>query len=551
MAAFRLPVRHETGANHACFSPDGRLFVTSGFDYQLRLHHAGRHQLVAPVLHHTALVEALAFSADGRFLASADAKGLVRVWDLMPRGLTVLAGAVAKPAPLFSPDGRWIVLRDTQDRLHLYETRSGAESSESLFEPKKGNLTFPRAETEEEWRFTAERGAPTDMAWDSTGSFLGVALGTNGARVWDIAANQLVTAVTNVGSVLSVAFAPGGTVLAVGTASGDVIRRAIATGGAEPQRWTSPFPILRLAWSHDGRWLATGGSRAVQVWNAVTGAPHGGVMPVDDILSALEFAPDSRHLLVAAGNNAIEPGSAWLLDLPSLRSVHPPMSHGDGVAVAIYSRTGEWVASGGEDNVVRLWHASTGLSAGPEMRHSGIVNALQFDLTERWQAAGGNDGFLRVWSIPAGDLCGPALPFGRSTPSVLFSPDGDRILACTHSENSWLVSFAPDWSPVDEVERIARGQTALKIGPSGALEQVPPSFLASEFATQRMSNGIFTNAASATAWHESLAQQAEASGTWFSATFYLRLLRELHPDDSELARRLERAQKLADGSSRL
>ena len=547
VTAFRLPVRHESGANHARFSPDGRLFATTGFDYQLRLHHAGRHQLVSPLLHHTALVESLAFSADGRFLASADAKGLVRVWDLMPRGLTALVGAAAKPNPLFSPDGRQIVARDLQDRLRVFDTRADQGSGEVLFQPAGAN-----ADTRQDVSTgaMAARGAPTDLAWDSSGRFLAAAVGTNGARVWDFRSRRLVAAMTNAGTALSVTFGPGGSMLVIGTESGGVLRWDLATGRQVPPLLAGQFPVTALAWSRYGRWLAAGGERAVQVWDAGTGIPLGGAVPVNDILSALEFAPDGRHLLVGAGNTAIEPGSAWQLELPSLRSLLPPMSHGDGVAIAAYSHEGKWVASGGEDNVVRLWHASDGSAAGPEMRHAGIVNTLQFDPTDHWLAAGGNDGFLRVWSVPAGELCGPALPFGLSTPSVAFSPTGDRIFAGTHAENSWLVSFAPDQRALDEIERIARGQTALQRGPSGALEQVPPATLAREFAIQLPAGGVFTNAAAAAAWHESLAQPAEAAGAWFSAEFHLRHLAAWRPDDTNLLHRAEQARTQRAGPPR-
>ena len=136
VSAFRLPIRHETGANQVLLSPDGRLLATAGFDYQLRLLGADRHQLAAPLLHHTALVEALAFSADGRFLASADAKGLVRVWDLQPRGVIALPGLAAKPTPRFTPGGKLLVGRDLSDRLRVWDTRTSAPVGEALHEPE-------------------------------------------------------------------------------------------------------------------------------------------------------------------------------------------------------------------------------------------------------------------------------------------------------------------------------------------------------------------------------------------------------------------------------
>jgi WD40 repeat protein len=65
---------HESGANQALFSPEGTLLMTTGFDYQLRIYHARRQQLVAPIMHRAALIQSVAFSPDGRFLAAGESK---------------------------------------------------------------------------------------------------------------------------------------------------------------------------------------------------------------------------------------------------------------------------------------------------------------------------------------------------------------------------------------------------------------------------------------------------------------------------------------------
>jgi eukaryotic-like serine/threonine-protein kinase len=534
---YRLPVRHETGANQALFSPDGRLLVTAGFDYQLRILDAVRHQLIAPVLHHTALVEAVAFSADGRFLASADANGLVRVWDLQPRGLTHLARATAKPTPQFSPDGRLLVIRETTDRLLLLDAATGRQMEPPLFTPPNFANADVRTAVEENWRTAAARGAPNDIAFDRSGRFLAAAFGIEGAKVWDCSTRE-VRSFTLPSSILTVAFNPAGTVLAVGTDAGGIHRWNVKDGAqaAPPLPW--PHVASFLAWSGDGRWLAAGATRAVQVWDAARHATLGHTMPVDDILSTLRFSPDSARLLVAAGNDRIEPSFAKLMELPSLKPAFQSMIHGDGVAFAEFSSDGRFIATGGEDNVVKLWRASDGSAAAPAMRHGGIVNALSFDRSGRLLAAGGNDGFVRLWDVTRGELCGPAVPLGRTTPSVVFNPNSHYVLAATHTEGAWFLSLEPDRHALGDLSRIASGQTALRLGPNGPLEQIQIYELASLFARSAAAQTAFTDPAQRIAWYERIALLGESSGDQFLAVFHLERLASLKPDNPAVAARL-------------
>lgn len=535
--AFGTPIRHETGANQTVFSPDGRLLVTAGYDYQLRILHAGRHQLAAPVLHHTALVEAVAFSADGGLLASADAKGLVRVWNLRARGVITLAGVPAKPEAVFTADGKQLVARDGQDRLRVFDATSGVGIGEPLY---NGDLETHRESAAAE-PGQGHWGAPMDLSLDASKRFLAAAVGSHGVRIWELATRKLVASWTNVGEVFSVAFDPKGTALATGDGIGQVVIRSVSTGREIGKCLTEQAQVKRLAWSPSGQWLAAGSDQEIEVWDAPTMTRIGN-LPARDRLAAMRFSREGGRILTAAGNKGIIPGSARLWELPSLDSTLPPMEHGDGVASAALSSDGLWVATGGEDNVVRLWHAASALPASRAMRHEAIIWALDFDSTSRWLAVVSNSRDLRIWNIPRGDLSGPVLPLDSSAFAVMFSPDSERIFIGTDQRNSVLVSFAPDPSSLEEIERTARGQTALRSGLDGALETATLSALVTDFGTRLPSGEIFTNAVQAAQWHESLAVASEATGGWFTAEFHLRWLSRLRPNDETFRFRLERAQ---------
>jgi WD40 repeat protein len=110
------------------------------------------------------------------------------------------------------------------------------------------------------------------------------------------------------GSVLALAFSPDGVRLAHGNQDASVhfweLRRK-----RELEMTGYPFKVRELAWSGDGRWLATGGSDVVTVWDFAGRGPRGSrpreLERHEERLVALAFQPSGRLLASTAADGLV------------------------------------------------------------------------------------------------------------------------------------------------------------------------------------------------------------------------------------------------------
>jgi WD40 repeat protein/transcriptional regulator with XRE-family HTH domain len=245
-------------------------------------------------------------------------------------------------------------------------------------------------------------GVVTSVAFSPKGKILATGSDDDMIRLWDVATHQIIGApvLGGNGPVTSVAFSPDGTTLATSSDDGTVRLWNVATPQQRGRPITVPGgPVHSVAFSPDGTTLATVGTDGkARLWNVATrrqsGRPFvgqgGGV-------TAAAFSHDGEFLATGNVDNTV-----WLWDIATHRPTRTPLTNnftGSVISVA-FSPDGTTLATGSTDGTAQLWNLTTYRKAGPPLTgHTGPVTSVAFSPDGTTLATGSTDGTVRLWNV--------------------------------------------------------------------------------------------------------------------------------------------------------
>ncbi|MFN0074910.1 MAG: DUF1553 domain-containing protein [Prosthecobacter sp.] len=185
--------------------------------------------------------------------------------------------------------------------------------------------------------------------------------------------------------------------------------------------------VQSLAWNADGSLLAAGGYRTVLVWHAADWkVAHTMTAPLEGRVTGLVFLPDNITLVLAEGATSLK-GMLHRWKLGEAKPAQTVEAHADNILSLALSRDGKQLATGGADNLAKVWEAATFKEIAKIEGHVGHVVALGFNHDGKWLATGSADKDLKVWDIASKEML--MLLGDKATPvtALMWSPDSTSL----------------------------------------------------------------------------------------------------------------------------
>ncbi len=423
---------HREGVMSIAFSPDGKTIASSSDDHTIKLWNLEGKELLT-LTGHSNRVMSVTFSPDGKAIASGSGDRTIKLWNLEGKELLTLTGHSNWVNSIaFSPDGKTIVSSSGDRTIKLWNLEG------------KELLTL-----------TGHSNEVNSIAFSPDGKTIASSSDDHTIKLWNLEGKELLTLTGHIYGVLSIAFSPDGKTIASGSYDNSI--KLWNLEGKELRTLMGHiYGVMSIAFSPDGKTITSGSyDNSIKLWN-LEGRELLTLMGHSNEVNSIAFSPDGKTIASGSGDKTIK---LWNLEGKELRTL---MGHSNEVNSIAFSPDGKTIASGSLDKTIKLWNLE-GKELRTLMGHSNLVLSVAFSPNRITIASGSFDKTIKLWNLEGKEVL-TLTGHSYEIMSVAFSPDGKTIASGSsdktiklwnlegkelrtlmgHSDRVLSIAFSPD-----------------------------------------------------------------------------------------------------------
>ncbi|WGV27261.1 NB-ARC domain-containing protein [Halotia branconii] len=386
------------------FSPDGKILATGDADGQTYLWQVEDRKLLFTCTGHSIWVRSVAFSPDGQILASGSDDQTIKLWDVHTgnclktlQGHTNWVRSVA-----FSPDGQTLASGSEDQTIKLWDVHTG-----NCFKTLEENTNRVRS-----------------VAFSPDGQILASGSEKQTIKLWDVHTGECLKTLQKHSSwVRSVAFSPNGQILASGSDDQTVKLWDVYTGESFRTLQGHTNRVWSVAFSPDGQILASGSDdQTVKLWDVHTGQCLKTLKGHTYRVKSVAFSPDDQTVASGSENQTVK-----LWDVHTGQCLKTFQGNSNRVRTVAFSPNGQILASGSEQQTVKLSDVHTGKCLKILQGHNSWVRSLAFSPDSQTLASGSENQTVKLWDVHRGNCLQILRGHSSRIRIVAFSPDGQTL----------------------------------------------------------------------------------------------------------------------------
>ena len=387
------------GAYSLCYSPDSRYVASGSWDKTIKLWDVASGECIKAFAGHTDRINSVCYSPNGKYIVSGSEDKTIKLWEVATgECIKTLAGHTDRiNSVCYSPDGKYIVSGSEDKTIKLWEAATG-ECIKTL----------------------SEHTSPVyAVAYSLDGKTVASGSLDITIKIWKVATGECIKTLETGAVVRSVSYSPDGAYLASSFWNNEIKLWDIATEECVKTFGGHTNSVSSVAYSLDGKYLATGSADGVKLWNVTTGEHVKKLNGQGNVV----YSPDGKY--IASRTSKV----VNLSEVATGECIKRFEGHTDTIYSVAYSPDGKYIASGSEDKTIKLWEVATGECIKTLIGHSDDVKSLCYSPDSAYLASGSEDETIKIWEISKGSCIKTLTEHTSYVESVSYSPDGKYIVS--------------------------------------------------------------------------------------------------------------------------